>query len=164
MNSGVRILVLLIGFTLSFFDAYAQSHRQNFPEIAKKFPAPEAVLNNSAQGKDFWFAIPMNDNASAPLNAIEIYVTGSTNTVVTLEVPGQGFSRKKTLKALDVVTFSTRDGSVSSGWELTSSEIPDNMGIHVFANAPISVYVLNAKPVTSEGYLALPTRDRKSVV
>ena len=157
MNSGVRILVLLIGFALHVLGASAQSHRQNFPEVAKKFPAPEAVLNNSAQGKDFWFAIPMNDNASAPLNAIEIYVTGSTNTVVTLEVPGQGFSRKKTLKALDVVTFSTRDGSVSSGWELTSSEIPDNMGIHVFATAPISVYVLNAKPVTSEGYLALPT-------
>ena len=90
MNSGVRILVLLIGFALHVFGANAQSHRQNFPEVAKKFPAPEAVLNNSAQGKDFWFAIPMNDNSSAPLNAIEIYVTGSTNTIVTLEVPGQG--------------------------------------------------------------------------
>lgn len=157
MNSGVRILVCLFAIAVNAFGLQAQSHRQNFPELAKKFPAPEAVLNNSAQGKDFWFAIPMNDNAQAPLNAIEIYVTGSTNTVVTLEVPGQGFSRKKALRALDVVTFSTRDGSVSTAWEITSSEVPDDIGVHVFADAPISVYVLNAKPVTSEGFLALPT-------
>ncbi len=157
MTSGVRILVLLIVFAFNYFGASAQSHRQNFPEVAKKFPAPEAVLNNSAQGKDFWIALPMNEKASFPLNAIEIYVTGSTNTVVTLEVPGQGFSRKKALKALDVITFSTRDGSVSSGWEITSSEIPDDVGIHIFADAPISVYILNAKPTSSEGYLALPT-------
>lgn len=157
MNSGVRFLLCVIAIALNAFSLHAQSHRQNFPELAKKFPAPESVLNNSAQGKDFWFAIPMNDNAQAPLNAIEIYVTGSSNTIVTLEVPGQGFSRKKALKALDVVTFSTRDGSVSTAWEVTSSEVPDDIGIHVFADAPISVYVLNAKPVTSEGFLALPT-------
>ncbi|MFZ9760318.1 MAG: choice-of-anchor D domain-containing protein [Candidatus Kapaibacteriota bacterium] len=157
MNSGVRFLVCLFFFALHTLGLHAQSHRQNFPELAKKFPAPEAVLNNSAQGKDFWFAIPMNDNAQAPLNAIEIYVTGSSNTIVTLEVPGQGFSRKKALRALDVVTFSTRDGSVSTAWEVTSSEVPDDIGVHVFADAPISVYVLNAKPVTSEGFLALPT-------
>lgn len=157
MNSGVRFLVYFFVIALQSIGLLAQSHRQNFPELAKKFPAPEAVLNNSAQGKDFWFAIPMNDNAQAPLNAIEIYVTGSTNTIVNLEVPGQGFSRKKALRALDVVTFSTRDGSVSTAWEVTSSEVPDDIAIHVFADAPISVYVLNAKPVTSEGYLALPT-------
>ncbi|MGA1307926.1 MAG: hypothetical protein ACO30M_08560, partial [Candidatus Kapaibacteriota bacterium] len=83
MNSGVRFLVCLFFFALHTLGLHAQSHRQNFPELAKKFPAPEAVLNNSAQGKDFWFAIPMNDNAQAPLNAIEIYVTGSSNTIVT---------------------------------------------------------------------------------
>jgi hypothetical protein len=135
---------------------YAQPQYKPYPEIAKKFPAPEAVLNNSAQGKDFWLSIPMNDSPVQPLNALEIYVTSSSNTFVYLEVPGLGFARRKPLKALDVVTFSTRDGSVSTAWEVNSSEIPDNIAIHVFADVPISVYVLNAKPVTSEGYLALP--------
>ncbi|MFM7157988.1 MAG: hypothetical protein ACKO0Y_09255, partial [Bacteroidota bacterium] len=68
MNSGVRFLVYFFVIALQSIGLLAQSHRQNFPELAKKFPAPEAVLNNSAQGKDFWFAIPMNDNAQAPLN------------------------------------------------------------------------------------------------
>ena len=53
MNSGVRFLVYFFVIALQSIGLLAQSHRQNFPELAKKFPAPEAVLNNSAQGKDF---------------------------------------------------------------------------------------------------------------
>jgi hypothetical protein len=158
MKKILHLFLLSICFLLiDNSTVFSQSPVKLFPDIAKKFPAPEAVLNNSAQGKDFWFVFPMNDNPNAPLNALEVYVTGSSNTVVNLEVPGAGFSRKKALRALDVVTFSTRDGSISPSWEVNSNEIPDDIAIHVFADAPVSVYVLSAKPVTSEGYLALPT-------
>ncbi|MBS1536242.1 MAG: hypothetical protein JST20_00675 [Bacteroidetes bacterium] len=110
----------------------------------------------STQGRDFWLAVPLNDAKSQPILELEFYVTSSYNTLVSVEVPGTGFLRSKKLNANEVVIFSTKDGSATFDFEIVSSQIPDPHGIHIYADQPISVTMMNSKQVTSDGYLALP--------
>lgn len=127
-------------------------------EIVKKIPTAAQMLNNSAQGREYWIAIPPNEwDGPYQSRELELYVTASKDTKVTLEYPGTGFQVTKSVKAMQITTFTTADESANWSWEVREDEKPANMGIHLTADQPISVYVLNAKQVTSDGYLALPT-------
>ncbi len=125
-------------------------------------PTAEEMLNISAQGRLFWIAIPPNESqqANVTTRALEIYVTSSFDTEVTMEVPGLGFGPKtKKVKALDITTFTDApEGGNEMSWayEVRTSERVTGKGIKLSAPHPISVYVLSAKRFTSEGYLALP--------
>ncbi len=127
-----------------------------------KVPTAEEMLNVSAQGRLFWLAIPPNEALSqnAPTRALEIYVTSSFDTEVTLEVPGLGVPpRTKKVNALDITTFTDAaagGGEMTWAYEVRESESPSQLGIKLTSPDPISVYVLTAKLYTSEGYLALP--------
>ncbi|MCC6846509.1 MAG: choice-of-anchor D domain-containing protein [Bacteroidetes bacterium] len=145
----------LIVFAFRAFQVSAQDLKAD--RILKKIPSIEFLLNNSAQGRDYWFGIPMNDDVAQPMLGIELYITSSYDTEVTVEVPLQGFKQTKKVKAEKITTFTTKDGSAQAGWEIATSEIIENKGIHVYSKHPISVYVMNAKEVTTDGFLALPT-------
>lgn len=144
-------------FALVFGANGAQAQQSKSERILSKVPTAEQLLNGSAQGKDYWFGIPMNDDGVQPALGLEFYVTSSYDTEVFLEVPLQGYKVVKKVKAEKITTFSTLDGSVSGGWEISSSERVENAGIHMYSKHPISVYVMNAKEVTTDGFLALPT-------
>lgn len=116
----------------------------------------EELSSNTSQGLEFWLAVPGNDDPQQPTNSLEFYVTSLYDTEVTIEAPGFGFSRKATLKAGTVVTFSTRNETANWQWEIWKSEEKMRHGIHITATKPISVYMLNAKTVTSDGYMAIP--------
>ena len=118
---------------------------------------PEELFTNSAQGTEFWLAVPGNDDPSQPVNALEFYVTSSYDTEVTIEAPGFGYKRTEPLKAFKVVTFSSRNQTASHSWEIWKSEEKMKYGIRISAPLPISVYMLNGKSVSSDGYLAIPT-------
>jgi hypothetical protein len=125
-------------------------------------PISPEMLFNSAQGREFWLAIPPNEADGQPLGntndiSIDIYVTSSYDTKVTVEIPGIGFILTKKVEAFKVTQFTTWGNETSFNWELRESEKISNMGIHVFADKPISVYVLNHRNVSSDGYLAIPT-------
>lgn len=133
----------------------AQSDKAN---VLKKIPSAAQMLNNSAQGREYWLAIPPNEFDGVYTNReLEIYVTASKDTKVTLEYPGTGFKVTKTVQAMKITTFSTADKTTNWIWEVREDEKASNMAVHLTADQPISVYVLNAKYVTSDGYLALPT-------
>ena len=130
---------------------------------AKKFkkPTAEEMLYNSAQGREFWIAIPPNEADGQPLGntdpiSIEIYVTSSYDCEVTLEVPGLGVLLTKKVDAFEITTFSTPAGETSFDWEIRRSDEVTNKGVRLHATQPISVYVLSRRNVTSEGYLAIP--------
>ncbi len=134
--------------------------QQDKSAIAKKIPSAAQMLNNSAQGREFWIAIPPNEfDGGYPALELEIYVTSSRDTKVTIEHPGSGFSITKPVKAYSITTLSTAppDPSTNWAWEIRDDEKASNQGIHLTADQPISVYVLNAKDVSADGYLALPT-------
>ncbi len=122
-----------------------------------KVPLPEEMLNNTAQGNEFWLAVPGNDDPQQPVNALEFYVTSSYDTEVTIEAPGFGFKRTEKLKAFKVVTFSSLKQTANWAWEIWNSEDKMKNGIRISAPRPISVYVLNGKSVSSDGYLGIPT-------
>jgi hypothetical protein len=130
---------------------------------AKKFkkPAAEEMLYNSAQGREFWIAIPPNEDDRQPIGntqpiSIDIYVTSAYDCEVTLEVPNMGHIRTKKVDAFKVTTFRTGDGDTSFDWEIRRSDEVTNKAVRLSADQPISVYVLNRRNVTSEGYLAIP--------
>ncbi len=146
---GVVCMCLLLGVNAT---------AQQIPAaIAQKLKSAERILNDQNQGKDYWLAVPLNDSKTQVTTALEFYVVSSYNTIVTLEVPGSGFTVSKKIQAHGVAVFSTKDNSASWDWEVVSSQVADPRGIHIFADKPISVYVLNAKFATSDGYLGIPT-------
>lgn len=145
--------ILLLTALASFA---GQTNDAKTEAILKRMKNPDLQLNASAQGREFWLAVPLNTGKDQPTLNLEFYVTSSYNTLVTLEVPGSGFVVSKKLEALKVVTFTTKDATASFDWEVVSSQIADNRGVHIYADKPISVYCLNGKDLTSDGYLGLP--------
>lgn len=146
----------LIALLLCMPRAHAQVEDKS--AIIKKIPSAAQMLNNSAQGREFWLAVPPNEfDGAYPTEGLEFYITSSRDTKVTLEHPGSGFRMTKPVKAYTITTFSTEDESANWSWEIREDERTSNQGIRIFADQPISVYVLNAKSVSADGYLGLPT-------
>lgn len=121
----------------------------------------EQLLFNSSQGREFWIAIPPNEDDRQPIGntqeiAIEIYVTSSKNCMATVEIPGMGIMRTKKVEAFRITTFSTVNNDLFWDLEVRESEKPVPKAIHVYATEPISVYVLNHRHYTADGYLAIP--------
>ncbi|MCS7177424.1 MAG: choice-of-anchor D domain-containing protein [Candidatus Kapabacteria bacterium] len=121
-----------------------------------KVPPAAWILNNSAQGREFWIAIPPNEVDGYPGQLLEIYVTSSYNTEVTLFSAMDGRVIRKPVRAMDITTFSLLNGELFWTDEVRESEVVTQKGIRLSAPHPISVYVLSGKPATSDGYLALP--------
>jgi len=132
------------------------------PNMSAKFPSADQMLFNSAQGRDFFVAIPPNEDDRQPYGntgelALEIYVTSSKNCTVSLEIPGIGKKITKKVTAFMITTFSSVQQEISFGLEVrTSEKVLDDKGIWLHADQPISVYVLNHRNVTADGYLAIP--------
>lgn len=127
-----------------------------------KPPSAEQMLFNSAQGKDFWIAIPPNEDDKQPIGntyeiALEIYVTSTKNCDVTMEIPGVDQKVTKKVTAYNITTFTSLKNDLTFGMEVRESEkILIDKGIHVYATQPVSVYVLCHRNVSADGYLAIP--------
>jgi len=155
----LRILTILVACLLLFISYQTDAQRKT---EQNRLPIPEEMLFNSAQGREFWLAIPPNEADGQPIGntndiSIDFYVTSSVATEVTLEIPGLGYSVTKKVEPYKITQFTTWGGETSFGWELRESEKILDMGIHVFAKQPISVYVLNHRHYSADGYLAIPT-------
>lgn len=128
--------------------------------ISQKISA-EQLLFNSSQGREFWIAIPPNEDDRQPVGntqeiAIEIYITSSKSCWATVEIPGLGLIRTKKVEAFRITTFSTLTNDLFWNLEVRESETPTPKAIHIYATEPISVYVLNHRHYTADGYLAIP--------
>jgi len=151
-----RLLLLGLAFLLGSFLIVQDLSAKKF-----KKPTAEEMLYNSAQGREFWIAIPPNEADGQPLGntqpiSVDIYVTSAYDCEVTLEVPNLGHIRTKKVDAFQVTTFRTDDGETSFDWEIRRSDEVTNKAVRLSADQPISVYVLSRRNVTSEGYLAIP--------
>ncbi len=111
----------------------------------------------TTQGKEFWIAIPPNEyfNNSLNKNELAIYVTSNKSTTASIEFNGNIVSTK-IVNPLEITTFSANNGGLNWSWEVYSSEIVEKKGIRVFSEDPISVFVLNSKQTSSDGFMALP--------
>lgn len=153
----ISVIVLLL-ITVGFEPLYPQQNMQN-AAIRDTIPNADYILANTSQAKDFWIAVPLNESKARQANALELYVASIYNTTVTVEVPGSGFILTRKIVANQTTVFTTKSGSFSWDFEIQTFEVAENKAIHVFADKPISVYVVNSKTTSTDGFMALPTNS-----
>ncbi|MBS1913149.1 MAG: choice-of-anchor D domain-containing protein [Bacteroidetes bacterium] len=142
------LLVLLVSL-----DASAQGSGK-----FKNFPVPFGPTNS---GRDFWFAIPANwDSPSASQYYIRLYITSGVRTQVRVWA-GAGIKKTFYTKPYDIITVDLTPIEAQMFTRSDVAPVPDDQiyhrrAVHVDADAPIVVYVMNRTSFTSDGLLALP--------
>jgi hypothetical protein len=102
-----------------------------------------------SKGTDFWIGFPTN-YLSPP--TLSLFITGDTNTLGTVDIPGIAFSTPFAVTAGIVTTV-----SIPVNAQMTAVDAVENRGIHVTALAEVTVYGLSRIPATTDAYLGLPT-------
>ena len=102
---------------------------------------------DGAAGSDFWLAFPANFGGPE----LTLFIVGNTATSGTVEVPGIEFSQ-----GFDVTPGQVTSVSIPSDAQITADDSVSNLGIHVTAADPVTVYGLNRIAQTTDGYLGLP--------
>ncbi len=109
-----------------------------------------ASVGNAApdsKGTDFWLAFPTN----GVTGQLTLFIAGDTATTGTVTGPGMA-----------PTNFSVAPGTVTVVnipiiAELNTSDTVESKGIHVTAQAEVTVYGLNRAVFSSDAYLGLPT-------
>ena len=132
-----------------------------FAGLSRANSQPDLInleMSNSNLGKNFWVAIPQNDVSNSGLRqeGIEIVCTPIRNTTIFMEVPELGVIKSKSAEAFKVTSFSTNNNDFGWTMEVNESEVVSKKGIHLYADQPFSVYVINSKQYSSDGYAAIP--------
>ena len=107
----------------------------------------QAALDS--KGTDFWLMFNQNYYGGS---ALTLFITGDTATSGTVKIPGLGFSQ----------AFTVAPGAVTSvvippGAEVDTNDVIENKGIHVTAQAEVTVYGLNRIVATTDAFLGLPS-------
>src|SRR5690348_3433054 len=104
----------------------------------------------TSTGTEFWLAFP--SNLGTP--ELTLFISGATAASGTVEIPGLEFSQ-----GFEVTPGQATSISIPAGAELTGKEALLDLGIHVTADAPVSVYGLNRNEVTTDAYAGLPVDE-----
>ena len=141
----MRIMSLFVLLLLSVA-AFAQGDTSFTHTVTKTKGGPPLTSN------DFWFAVPQNYESQGG-KYVQLYVTSNKETTVNVAVTG-GTTYRFPIKAYQVASF-----MIPLGWEVTTSGIIEDKGIHVWSNdADLSVFVLSRNPATSDGTNILPVK------
>jgi hypothetical protein len=144
-------LVFLLTILFSFSNLQSQS------EKAKK-ALNNAMQSSNSTGRLFYIVIPPNEVANYPTQSLDIFVTSSYDTKVILSNEATGLYIIKTVKKNTITAFSSSTGDIDWGRdEVRISQNPQQQGMRLESDEPISVYVMNSKVFTTDGYLAIPT-------
>lgn len=153
-----KYATLFILIMLQINTIYLLSVTNQEAEFLEGYHTYDFMMQNSNMGKTFYFAIPQNDIKSGlEEETIAIYVCSFTDTKVKLKYPCLGVERIKEVKAFKPTIFSNATNDVSFNWEITESEVIGSEAIILTADDPVSVYVLNSRNISSDGFLVLPT-------
>ncbi|MBC8145574.1 MAG: IgGFc-binding protein, partial [bacterium] len=116
----------------------------------------------TTEGREFWVVFQRNfrdyvtderTQAQTPAATLELelFVTSSKNTKVRIDIPGIGFHVERSLRANRVVNI-----QIDTAAQLRSSEVVEQLGIHIQSDEPVAVYGLNHRYQTTDTYLAHP--------
>lgn len=135
-------------------------------EAAIKSKLTKALHSRNSNGRFFWLAFPPNETETFPLQTLGIYVASQTDNTVTLRDAQGTLEVTKKVKAFGLITFSTAadaDGAeITWGYEIRAfawERVSDFGAVSISAQDPVSVYVLNSKVYSSDGYLAIPVNN-----
>ncbi len=124
--------------------------QQRRPKLTDMLQSPNSL------GTEFWIAIPPNEINPYPVEGLEIYVASAYETEIEVYEASTGKSYKRELVPYEIRTLSDRRGETNWEWEVREAEMAVQKGIRITSTKPISVYVLNSKTTTSDGYMAIP--------
>ncbi|MBK7412626.1 MAG: choice-of-anchor D domain-containing protein [Ignavibacteria bacterium] len=142
-----RTLFVIAFLVVTAFSANAQ----------RKIPSAEQMLNSTgALGTDFWIAVPPNEVNPFPTNELEVFVASAFDTEITVFDASGDKTYKRQVKAMEIRTLSDKRGETNWTWEIREPEQVVRKGVRITSKKPISVYVINSKTTTSDGYLAIP--------
>ncbi len=122
------------------------------PSPAKGAPSAAALLTNASFGTEFWFALPPLKPWDPSSEHVYIYVTAFEDMQVTLELPLLGQQFTKEVKANQVTTFSTEEGSVQPTWEVEVGERLSPNGLRLHAERPFTASVVSSRDRVSDGF------------
>lgn len=108
------------------------------------------LYSQDTKGTDFWFMFNRND-LSTP-QTLSIFITSGVNTSGVVSIGGLGFSQPFNVTANTVTTV-----VVPNAASVHTSDVVDNLAIHVTALQEVTVYGLNRVSFTTDAFLALPT-------
>ncbi|MFP4544992.1 MAG: IgGFc-binding protein, partial [Candidatus Kapaibacterium sp.] len=159
MKKTISYILALLMIALGLQDIAAQDKKID-PELRKKIV--EAHLTGHSQGRKFIIAAPPNDRTNATQEALEIYVASSVPTTFTVAPAGSGGQGGQTYtisQPMDVEVISTANGRADWSWEVWDDETVTDKGVFITSPTPISVYYINSKYESSDGYLAIPVSN-----
>ena len=114
---------------------------------------PGGSVNN--RGTNFWLMFPQAyHDGFGPLTQ-KLLITSTVDTSGAVSIPGAGFNftQNFTVQANSVTTVQL------PAVQVFESNIIQAKGIHVTAQLPVSVYGLNQRTNSSDGFLALPVSN-----
>jgi hypothetical protein len=146
--------ILLIIFLSLFLSSSLYSKDEVPPHIKKKLQ--ESLLTANALGTHYVIAFPPNDIPWTGFQMLGMFIAASEETNVRITSPS-GFDRSYKVPKMGVISVNT-DNDLN--WSMMMDHLDDDIvgdkGFVIQSEKPISVYVINSKRVTSEGYLAIP--------
>ena len=143
----MRRLLLLSALILSSFSLSLRS--QDADESG-------FVHMKNSEGTDFWLCFMKNykegsDQSSNDQLTLQLFFTANETSEVTVEIEGIKYRRNLIVKGGTVATL-----MIDERVQLSTTNAPQKMSIHVSSDFPISVYGLNRRFQTTDTYLALP--------
>jgi hypothetical protein len=111
-------------------------------------------------GRYYIIAFPMNEVENHPTQALEVYIGSNEDGIVTLKSKYKNLNYSFRIKANEITTISSEENDIVS-WdrEIRSSDSVSSKAIEIESTVPISVYVMNSKIVSTEGYRAIPVKN-----
>ena len=155
-----KLLVSLMVIFLSI--GIANAAEDDIPaEVQTKLT--NALQNSNAIGKYYVISFPPNDQGAAP-QSLDIFVAASERTVVKLINSNTGDVKQRIIEATGtnannfITTFSSAgaEPALTTASELLEHERGIFKSFILESNKPISVYVLNSRRFSTDGYLAIP--------
>lgn len=126
----------------------------------RKEPTIDRVLNSGSQGTEFFVAIPPNEVGTYPVVGLDIYIASAFDANVEFFDYASDKPTQYTIKPYQILTLSdnSKSGKPVLNWamEVRDAETPTHKALRITSDKPISVYTINSKQYTTDGYMAIP--------
>ena len=116
------------------------------------------IREKTTEGTEFWLCFQRNYKDAAAQTPkskndlrLELFLTSSVDSKVSVEIDGLGFRREVKISAGTVTNL-----IIDPNAQVKGEEISQRLAIHVVSDNPISVYGLNSRWQTTDTYLGLP--------
>ncbi len=152
-------LLLALFLCLGFLLALPHETKADIKELKKqiyKERVKDLKLGQGQMGRKFIIAIPPNEEPGFGWgnSAMEVYIASAID--VDLDLTILGSKKKEKLRGGEVLILNDENGLNKTAAEIREPNTATNKTITIEASGPVSVYVMNSKNLTSDGYMALP--------